>query len=790
MKRKIFSILFALVLVLSFSLVTAAPAGAATTYNVYPYTLQTGTNAASWSTVQKATGSYSVLLNYASGDNSYVEFTPATGTTVADLDDIADGWSWWYYASAAYGPILELRFSAPGDGHVDITVCTAEVSPTITTGTTEEVTSASTCIYFGNDDTNQTSFSNNTGSVTLAGVLASINAETAMLDDTETADAWELTRVRAEIGWSTPARTCYIDDIEIAGTTYYGKIQDAIDTAITGDTITAAAGTYTEDLLIPVGTDDLELAGASGATIKGVDIGAAFENFDIMIKASGAKIHGFTIQGPDPESGKLTGGLVIGTPNVEIYDNAFEVTNTNAWPSVGIEFSQAIQTWCKTMDPEVTGITTIDVDGLSIHDNTFTEHGTGTLGYEGIYINTDADTGSGTISIADNVFTGDIARAITVERSDATISGNTIITDLLPGVDWGAGAGQSWTGININDAGAEDQTTVTVTGNTIKGSGTGKGFREGIRIGRAGQILTLISVTQNTVQMNTAGIKIWDDGADGVVVNYNDISGNVTYGVWNTDNDNDTLDAKYNYWGDPSGPTVTSNARGTGDTVAATHVDYEPWLHTTQATVYPSGTRYYAYNWCDLTKGWNIWSTPIALDEQADTWKEYKELGNDLDLATGSNVYYVTSSGTWATPGDDYELSPCDALYIKMASAQNSPILFSPSTSVPSKTLVAGWNLISASYVDNMDSPTITNTTNVENALASVYNVPGANNLGYSIVVSPAVNQTAWTDVRGTNINITLYRKAMEPTKGYWVFMTNAGTLAGTVFTPVSPLLP
>ncbi len=38
---------------------------------------------------------------------------------------------------------------------------------------------------------------------------------------------------------------------------------------------------------------------------------------------------------------------------------------------------------------------------------------------------------------------------------------------------------------------------------------------------------------------------------------------------------------------------------------------------------------------------------------------------------------------------------------------QSRPILFSSSTSVPAKALSAGWNLVSTSYINDMDSPTI-----------------------------------------------------------------------------------
>ena len=226
--------------------------------------------------------------------------------------------------------------------------------------------------------------------------------------------------------------------------------------------------------------------------------------------------------------------------------------------------------------------------------------------------------------------------------------------------------------------------------------------------------------------------------AANIVIKYNDIYDAESYGVYNgmyydglaaamTDTlGTVTIPALYNYWGDASGANVTTataspvihvNDRGAGDALS-TYVTYEPWLTTTQATVYPSGIRYYGYNWCSLTQGWNVWSTPIALDAQCDTWGEYKALGTDLALASGIQRLLLYRQ---AEPGLSVTIAtystPCDAIYINMASAQTSPILFSPSYSAPSKTLYAGWNLVSASYINSMDSPTITTGTDPEDAL-------------------------------------------------------------------------
>jgi hypothetical protein len=320
-----------------------------------------------------------------------------------------------------------------------------------------------------------------------------------------------------------------------------------------------------------------------------------------------------------------------------------------------------------------------------------------------------------------------------------------------------------------------------------------------------------LTISNNKFHGNGAGISIDEDatGVGNITIQYNDIYGNTrsynpinpapnkaqpNMGICNANAT--TVNAQYNWWGDASGPAASvtyfgttyssGNDRGTGDALTP-NVLYQPWLTTTQATVVSSRIRYYGYNWCSLSQGWNIWSTPIALDEQCNTWGEYKALGVDLALASGSSAYYFDGV-TWQNVLPSYELTPCDAIYINMASAQTSPILFSPGTSAPSKALVAGWNLVSASYINSMDSPTISTGVAVQTALASIYYVTGTNNIGYSQAVSPAVGgQTAWSSVRGPAID-TVTGQTMKPCKGYWVYMTNPGTLAGTVFTPV-PLL-
>ena len=330
----------------------------------------------------------------------------------------------------------------------------------------------------------------------------------------------------------------------------YATIQAAIDAAGADDTIVVHSGTYPEDLTIPASKTNLELKpnASDVVTIKGVST-LAWGNWplaapNIEILASGVKIHGFTIESPSVAATDYSSGIVLDGEDIEIYDNSFVAQGAAAGGSVAIQ----------TYRDNVLGYNS-DISGLEIHDNDFSETSGGE--YVGVFINHTL-TGTGTVYVQDNTFSGGIYQGIVTERSNTVIKGNTI-------------EGSSVHGIIVMDWDSRVQANVEISCNIVSG------FDYGILIGHSGdtQTLTDIDVTYNRVYGNDVGIKV-RSSAGGVVVNYNNITGNITYGVENTTTT--TLDAENNWWGDSSGPYyLTTNPDGLGDAVSD-NVDYEPWL--------------------------------------------------------------------------------------------------------------------------------------------------------------------------------------------------------------------
>jgi len=185
-----------------------------------------------------------------------------------------------------------------------------------------------------------------------------------------------------------------------------------------------------------------------------------------------------------------------------------------------------------------------------------------------------------------------------------------------------------------------------------------------------------------------------------------------------------------------------------------------------------------------LCQGWNVISTPIALDPLMDTWGEFSA---GLDLDTQAISYYFDGlNQAWEQVLDGYQIKPCDAIYVKLASEDTASIVPSPLPSVSTKQLYTGWNLVSLAYLPWEEGAPRGMKAN--EALVSVEEVTGGLT-GYVVVVSPPLCQPAWVYTGGGIGDWDGEPPApdgwMVIGKGYWVFMLNDGTLAGFTFTPL-----
>ena len=85
------------------------------------------------------------------------------------------------------------------------------------------------------------------------------------------------------------------------------------------------------------------------------------------------------------------------------------------------------------------------------------------------------------------------------------------------------------------------------------------------------------TITNNTLSGNRAGILLVDNSRDNTA-HYNNIYNNTEYGIDAIENNDCSIDARYNWWGNNSGPYhPNKNPGGTGDNVTD-YVRFDPWV--------------------------------------------------------------------------------------------------------------------------------------------------------------------------------------------------------------------
>jgi parallel beta-helix repeat protein len=548
-------VLFALVLVVSFSLVTAVPVAAAgpAALNVVPFTLQTGGNGtATWDNTLFHSGSYSVGLSTGTIANSSYG---AVNIPIAPilLQSLTADPSYWVYeptVTTDRHPYVNIILDLDGNLATSDIDCLEGVESLAVAGggqppaaTWTEMREAAG-YYDGDQSMGVSGYT-----VSAPGTLA--QWKTYM--GTHYANA-KVIRVQLMFGMWAEASIgpVYVDDVNINGITYYGRIQDAIDSATAGDTINVAAGAYTENINV---NKALTLTGASSATVT---VTAAINTASVFtVTANNVNISGFT---------------------------ATHTTMTGDEGYAGIKFDAGVKN-CNIHDNRLTGnqygILLIDPENTTTAgNNTFTSNNASGNGVSGIEMQ----------HTYGNTFTGNTASSnkygFKLDSADHNNFTDNIANSNVRGffLAKGDGNGPDYNIFTTNTANLNTEYGFredngdhnTLTGNT---------FDHNVLAGlRLKEVLTNLMVNNNNITNSPIGIDIAAPvtNVTSWTVTHNNIVGNTIYGISNLGTG--ILNAECNWWGDASGPNDDANViNGSGGKISV-NVDAKPWYATATTT--------------------------------------------------------------------------------------------------------------------------------------------------------------------------------------------------------------
>jgi len=618
MKRKIFSGLLVLVLVVSFSLVTAVLVSASPAVILQAQ----GDGTAEWSTDTANSGTYSVKLD--PGTTDWVDWAGVTvasgealttflttGVGEAAVLDVTQTYFYYNIEDGVEGqvPIVAFVFEEAEEGITWKLVLAPEL-PTVETGTGEwvQLTAAFTTGHLFKEV--EGTFYHWTAEHGWGAVP--IFEELGWWQTSGNSPITEMTVDYVEVSIGTEAAIVYINDITINGVTYdlelpaarpltvdddraqnpdayFQTIQGAIDCAIAGDTISVAAGTYSPTSTIVVNMDNLTLLGPQA----NVDPRPSYGSTRTAGSPSEAVIDGST--------GVL--GMIIEVDADNVVINGLEVkSGTGDMIKQNNPHSGTTVKYC------------IIHDGLGDEGVQLKKCTNGVLEYN--YVFEIADAGDG-LNIADTSSYGVIRynevagihgenAAIYIYGAEhMEIIGNLVRDSGTRGND-GIKVGNKGGGDaalrdvlikdNIIHSITQDGISVYMSGVTVEGNEIYDCHSENGAIYLAYEISD-ITIQNNSVHDNvlstskrptSAGILIENRvNAATVTINFNNIYNNSPYGV--TNEAAGLLNAEYNYWGDATGadPDTEANnphgANAVGDKVSG-NVDFIPWYATATTT--------------------------------------------------------------------------------------------------------------------------------------------------------------------------------------------------------------
>ena len=334
-----------------------------------------------------------------------------------------------------------------------------------------------------------------------------------------------------------------------------------------GDTIVAAAGTFTEDVDV---TKSLTIEGAEA----GVDPGAAgwgmapvSEILGVGVNApvtiasgvNNVTVSGFDIESPAAGSGALNAGIFInGSSGITIEDDVLQ-NNT-------------------------VGVAIADAGGTITHDLIQNNNAPGAGGGNGVEF---FGGSTGVWTISHNHFTGNDSADVLIATGGPTVSHVTIENNTLTnsgGIDLfntdGAlvfeNSASAMQGPAVYLGGADSH--VEISQNDLSNNPGQAAVMIDNSFG-VGPNTTGITIHNNFLDHNAFGVDVTAGSLTGsMTVVDNHIESNATAGLEN--DSTATVNADFNWWGDASGPTNSSNPSGTGNTVNDPHsnVTFSPWL--------------------------------------------------------------------------------------------------------------------------------------------------------------------------------------------------------------------
>jgi hypothetical protein len=344
-------------------------------------------------------------------------------------------------------------------------------------------------------------------------------------------------------------------------------IQGAITLATAGDTITIAAGTYSENVTL---NKRVSLIGAGSGTDPAANT--------IVTKSSGSVF-------------LLAASGNSGTDPLLLKDIRVKPVNIK-----GFYINNAAVSYIK--------LSNVFVCGTNEHNNSEAENGiyisaTGSVFHldivncafdhvtYGWYFYKHGDWGPGgsyakNIAVTNTSFSNNDAKGMYLEKlSDATFTNCTFDNNGLNTAFFNA---SRHAGVDINLKGQEIYSNITfknctVTGNALSAQyGVGltvKGRNDGATYSLHPAYLSNLTITGGNFSGNKSGIAIGNK-VTGIEIHGADIANNTTNdGLVNYTDNNEGVDASCSWWGDASGPG--GQASGSGNTFSG-NVSYAPWL--------------------------------------------------------------------------------------------------------------------------------------------------------------------------------------------------------------------